>query len=93
VQIGIALFLLGLGWSFCTVSASALLTDSTPLEARTDVQGVADMLMNVSAAGAGLLAGVVVEVLGFAALNVFAGVLALGILGAVAAARREPLLS
>lgn len=92
VQIGVGLFLLGLGWSFCTVSASALLTDSSPLDARTDVQGVADMLMNVSAAGAGLLAGVVVEVLGFRALNVFAGVLALGVLWAVAAARREPLV-
>jgi MFS family permease len=93
VQIGIGLFLLGLGWSFCTVSASALLTDATPIEARTDVQGVADMLMNISAATAGLLAGVVVDVLGFAALNVFAAVLALGILAAVAAARREPLAS
>ena len=93
VQIALGLFLLGLGWSFCTVAASALLTDSTPIEARTDVQGAADMLMNVSAAGAGLLAGVVVEVLGFVALNVFAGVLALGVLAAVAAARREPLLS
>jgi MFS family permease len=90
VQIGIGLFLLGLGWSFCTVSASALLTDSTPIEARTDVQGVADMLMNISAAIAGLLAGVVVDLLGFAALNVFAGILALGVLAAVAAARREP---
>ena len=93
IQIGIGLFLLGLGWSFCTVSASALITDSTPIEARTDVQGAADMLMNISAATAGLLAGVVVEVLGFAALNVFAGILALGVLGAVAAARREPLSS
>jgi hypothetical protein len=49
--------------------------------------------MNVSAATAGLLAGVVVDVLGFAALNVFAGLLALGILVAVSAARREPLLA
>ena len=93
VQIGIGLFLLGLGWSFCTVAASALLTDSTPLEARTDVQGVADMLMNVSAATAGVLAGIVVDVAGFGPLNVFAGVLVLGLLAAVAAARREPLLT
>jgi MFS family permease len=89
LQIGVGLFLLGLGWSFCTVSASALLTDATPLEARTDVQGVADMLMNVSAAAAGLLAGVVVDVLGFGFLNVFAAVLVLGVLGAVVAARRD----
>ena len=92
VQIGVGLFLLGLGWSFCTVSASALLTDASPLEARTDVQGVADMLMNVSAAAAGLLAGVVVDVLGFGALNVFAGVLVVGVLVAVVASRREPSL-
>ena len=32
VQIGVGLFLLGLGWSFCTVAGSALLTDSTPLD-------------------------------------------------------------
>jgi MFS family permease len=93
VQIGLGLFLLGLGWSFCTVAGSALLTDSTPLEARTEVQGVADMLMNVSAATAGLLAGVVVDGLGFGALNVFAALLVLGVLGAVAASRREPLVS
>jgi len=90
VQIGVGLFLLGLGWSFCTVSASALLTDSTPLEARTDVQGAADMLMNVSAAAAGLLAGVVVQVVGFGALNVFAAILVVGVLAAVVASRREP---
>lgn len=89
-QIGAGLFLLGLGWSFCTVSASALITDSTPLEARTDVQGAADMLMNVSAAAAGLLAGVVVQVLGFGALNAFAGLLVVGVLAAVVASRREP---
>ena len=47
------------------MAASALLTESTPLEARTDVQGVADMVMNVAAGAAGLLAGVVVDVLGF----------------------------
>jgi MFS family permease len=90
VRIGVGLFLLGLGWSFCTVSASALLTDATPVEARTDVQGVADMLMNVSAATAGALAGVVVDVLGFAALNAFAGMLVVGVLVAVSASRREP---
>jgi MFS family permease len=93
VQIGVGLFLLGLGWSFCTVSASALLTDSTPIEARTDVQGAADMLMNISAATAGLVAGVVVDVLGFGSLNLFAAVLVVGVLVAVNAARKEPLVA
>jgi MFS family permease len=93
LRIGVGLFLLGLGWSCCTVAASALITESTPLESRTDVQGAADLLMNVSAAVAGLAAGGVVELLGFGSLNVFAGVLVLGVLAAVAVARREPALA
>jgi MFS family permease len=92
-RIGVGLFLLGLGWSCCTVAASALITESTPLESRTDVQGAADLVMNVSAALAGLVAGVVVELLGFGSLNVFAGVLVLGVLAAVAVSRREPALA
>ncbi len=92
-RIGVGLFLLGLGWSFCTVAASALITESTPLESRTDVQGAADLVMNVSAATAGLVAGVVVELLGFGSLNVFAGLLVLGVLASVAVARREPALA
>ena len=38
-QIFAGLFLLGLGWSFATVAASTMITDDSPLEARTDVQG------------------------------------------------------
>ena len=91
VQIGVGLFLLGVGWSCCTVAGSALLTESTPLEARTDVQGAADLTMNGSAAVAGALAGVVMGALGFAMLNVFAAVLTLGVLVAVLVSRREPL--
>lgn len=91
VQIGAGLFLLGVGWSCCTVAGSALLTESTPLEARTDVQGAADLTMNGSAAVAGALAGVVMGALGFAMLNVFAAVLTLGVLVAVLVSRREPL--
>jgi MFS family permease len=89
-QIGVGLFLLGLGWSFCTVAAAALLTESAPLEVRTDVQGAADLVMNVAAATAGLLGGLVVEWWGFVALNGFAAVLVAGVLLAAVVARREP---
>lgn len=75
-QIFGGLFLLGVGWSFVTVSASALLTDHTPLEARTDVQGGADLIMGVTAAAAGGLAGLVVGALGYGWLNAFSAVLA-----------------
>jgi MFS family permease len=78
-QIGAALFLLGLGWSFTTVAASTLLSESAAPEARTDVQGVADLVMGLVAAAGGVVAGVVVDVLGFPALNVFAGLLVGGV--------------
>ena len=68
-RIGAGLFLLGLGWSLCTVAASTLLSESAPLDARTDVQGAADLVMGLTAAAAGALAGVVVGTFGYAALT------------------------
>jgi MFS family permease len=88
LRIGTGLFLLGLGWSLCTVAASTLLSESAPLAVRTDVQGAADLVMGVVAAAAGALAGVIVAWLGFAALNVFAAVLVTGIATAAEFARR-----
>ncbi len=79
-RIGIGLLLLGMGWSACTVAASTLITDATPVAHRTRVQGPADLLMNLSAAVAGAAGGVVVEVTSYAVLNVFAGVLVSGVL-------------
>lgn len=91
-RIGVGLFLLGLGWSACTVAASALLTAATPLEARTDVQGVADLVMNLCAALAGALGGVVVGWLGYAELNLFAALLVGGVVVAVVLTRRDAAL-
>jgi MFS family permease len=87
-RIGIGLFLLGLGWSLCTVSASALLSESTPLDVRTDVQGAADLVMGVTAAAAGALGGVVVGTLGYPALAGFAALLVGGVATAAEFARR-----
>ena len=49
-QIFAGLFLLGLGWSFATVAASTMIADHAPLDARTDVQGAADLVMGLTAA-------------------------------------------
>jgi MFS family permease len=87
-QIGAGLFLLGLGWSFCTVSASTLLSESAPLDTRTDIQGAADLVMGLVAAAAGVLAGVIVGSLGYAALNIFAALLVTGVATAAEFARR-----
>lgn len=67
-QIFGGLFLLGLGWSFATVSASTMIADHAPIEARTDVQGAADLVMGVTAAVAGGLAGLVVDLAGYPTL-------------------------
>ncbi len=88
-RIGIGLFLLGVGWSLCTVAASTLLSETAPIDARTDVQGAADLVMGLVAAAGGALAGVDVGVLGYAALNVFAGLLVTGIATAAELARRS----
>src|SRR5680860_1249899 len=89
-QIGVGLFLLGLGWSFTTVASSTLLSESSPLDARTDVQGAADLIMGLTAAAAGVLAGVIVGALGYPALNVFAALLVTGVATAAEFARRTP---
>ncbi len=89
-RIALGLFLLGLGWSFCTIAASTLLSESAPSDARTDIQGAADLIMGLVAAAAGALAGVIVGTLGFAALNVFAAMMAAGVATAAEFARRTP---
>jgi MFS family permease len=71
-QIFAGLFLLGLGWSFATVATSTLIAQHAPLEARTDVQGAADLVMGLTAAAAGGLAGVVVGAWGYRELAICA---------------------
>jgi len=78
-QISVGLFLLGLGWSSATVAASATVADLTPLEARTDVQGIADATMWLTAAVGGGLSGWIVAGWGYPALTGFAAVLAGGV--------------
>jgi MFS family permease len=85
-QIFAGLFLLGLGWSFAMVSASTMVADQAPLDARPDVQGTSDLVMGVTAAGAGALAGVVVGLAGYPVLALVTIALALGVVGAAARA-------
>ena len=91
-QISVGLFLLGLGWSAATVAASATIADRSPVETRTDVQGVADMVMWLAAAGGGAASGAIVAAWGYAALNGFAGLIAGGVVLAavVTASDRAP---
>lgn len=82
----VALVLLGLGWSCTMVAGSGAIAGSVPVSERAAVQGAADLVMGLSAALAGALAGVVMDVLGYAVLAGLAGVAALA-LGAFTVAR------
>lgn len=62
VQLAIGLFLLGLGWSFTLIAGSTLLAESVPVEIKAGSQGVADLVMNLSGAAGGALAGVIIAV-------------------------------
>lgn len=91
-QIFAGLFLLGLGWSFATVAASTMIADHAPLEARTDVQGGSDLVMGLTAAAAGGLAGLIVDLAGYPALALTTTALALVVvLAAVRSARASML--
>lgn len=66
ITLGIGLFLLGLGWSFTLIAGSALLSESVATEMKPASQGASDLLMNLSAAGGGALAGVIIGTLNYA---------------------------
>ena len=58
--LAVALFLLGLGWSFTLVSGSTLIAGAVPVAERAGVQGASDLAMGLAAGRGGALAGVVV---------------------------------
>ena len=78
IQLGIGLFLLGLGWSCTLVAGSTLLSESVATHYRAPAQGTSDLIMNLSGAIGGAIAGVIIATLsygwlcGIAAVPVFA---------------------
>ena len=65
VQLGIGLFLLGLGWSCTLIAGSTLLAESLPAEIKASGQGLSDLCMNGGGALGGALAGVVIAFLSY----------------------------
>ncbi len=76
----VGLILLGLGWSACVVSASALLAGSVEVTERAPVQGSSDLIMNLAGALGGALAGPARVLLGYSGLGLAAAVLVAGVL-------------
>ncbi len=87
-MLSVGLFLLGLGWSATMVAGSSLIAGSVAVADRSAVQGASDVAMGLSAALAGALAGVVVDVFGYGWLCLFAGVAAAA-LGVYTTSSRE----
>jgi MFS family permease len=69
--LSIALFLLGLGWNWCFVAASTLLSDTLRQEERGRIQGLTDTMVNVSSGAGNLLSGLAFAAYGFKAMSWF----------------------
>jgi MFS family permease len=79
----VGLVLLGLGWSAATVAGSTLLTESTSIARRPQVQGISDLVMSGSGAIGGALAGVALAFLGYDGLSFVALALVAVVVGRV----------
>ena len=73
------LYLLGLGWSFGMVGASALITESVPAKDQVSVQGAADLVTSFVSGAAALGSGLVFTMAGFHILSGI-GIVAAGML-------------
>jgi MFS family permease len=69
--LGVGLFLLGLGWNFCYVAGSALLSDQLSPAERARTQGVNDLLIGLASAAGSLGSGVIFAALGYNAVAYF----------------------
>ena len=80
--LGVGLFLLGLGWSCTLIAGSAFLSESVDQQFRASSQGASDLVMNLSGAGGGAIAGVIIGTLSYGWLCFAAAipVLALGVM-------------
>ena len=72
-----ALFLLGLGWNFCYVAGSALLSDQLRPSERARTQGFNDTLIGIASAAGALASGFVFGAAGYAAVGLMSGAAAL----------------
>jgi MFS family permease len=80
MAMGGGLFLLGLGWSCSLIAGSTLLSESLPDDVRPRAQGLSDLIMGLCGAGGGAVAGVVLALASYGALNAVATVLIIAVL-------------
>ena len=77
LPLGIALFLLGLGWNFCYVGGSTLLADQLSPVERARTQGFNDLLVGLASAAGSLSSGFIFSALGYNAMALIAAAVAI----------------
>jgi MFS family permease len=77
VPLGLSLFLLGLGWNFCYVGGSALLSDQLAPAERARAQAFNDFVMGAASATGSLGSGWVFATVGYGAMGLVAASAAL----------------
>lgn len=88
--LGLALYLLGLGWCLAFVAASTVLSEGPDSTAKVRRQGLADALNWLVAAAASVASGIVMTRFGFPAVALTGAVIGILPLGAAAAMPAEP---
>ncbi|MDR2254683.1 MAG: MFS transporter [Arthrobacter sp.] len=67
--VSVALFVLGLAWSFSSITGSAVVAERVPEENRVAAQGLTDSAMSAGGVLAGLGSGALLQFLGYQGLN------------------------
>ncbi len=76
LPLGLALFLLGLGWNFCFVGGSTLLADQLSVLERARTQGFNDLLVGLASAFGSLSSGIIFSAVGYEAMAVISAAVA-----------------
>ncbi|MGB5843363.1 MAG: MFS transporter [Anaerolineales bacterium] len=77
VALALSLFLLGLGWNFCYVGGSSLLTDQLNHLERAKIQGTNDLWIGLATAVASVISGLIFASMGFGMVGIIGAMLAM----------------
>lgn len=77
LPLSVSLFLLGLGWNFCFVGGSALLSDQLSPAERSRTQGTNDLMVGLASATGSLGSGIIFAATSYTVIALCAGVLSL----------------
>ena len=81
LPLAIALLLLGIGWNFCYVGGSTLLSDQLSPAERPKTQGTNDLLVGLATATASFSSGLMYASVGYKVMGVIGAAIALILLG------------